>query len=88
MGNAFDYVQPVAVNTQLYRYTPWIQFNETISRSGIQAGLHTSFKDETFVTDLYFIYASESVTGENKRDGHEIEAGLDLILNVKSHTKM
>jgi hypothetical protein len=86
-GDAFSYVQPIAVNTQLNRYTPWIQFSETTTSSGIQTGLHTSFKDDTFITDLYFIYASESISGDNKRDGHEIEAGLDLILNVKRHNK-
>jgi len=80
--DAFGYVQPIAVNTQLYRYTPWKQFRETISSSGIQTGLHTSFKDETIVTDLYFIYATESMSGDNSRDGHEIEFGLDLIFNV------
>lgn len=88
MKDIFNYVQPVDVNTQLHRYTPWIPFRETISSSGIQSGIHASFKDGTFITDLYFIYAAESVTGNIKRSGSEIRTGLDLSLNVKRHAGM
>ncbi len=86
-GEAFGHVRPMAVNTQLYRYTPWRQFDETITSSGIQTGLRAAFKDQTFVTDLYFTYANQSITGPEERNGNDIEMGLDLILNVKNHEK-
>jgi hypothetical protein len=86
-GETFSNVLPMAVNTQLSRYTPWKQFREKISSSGIHTGLHTSFKDQTFMTDLYFVFFNQSITGENPRKGKEIETGLDFTYNLKARSQ-
>jgi hypothetical protein len=86
-GETFSHIHSMAVNTQLMRYTPWKQFREKISSSGIQTGLHTSFKDEEFITDLYFVFFDQSITGDNPRKGNEIETGLDFTYNFKARSR-
>lgn len=87
MCSAFEHINSMGVNTQLYRYTPWTQFDKTVTSSGIQTGIHTSFMDKAFAADLYFIFAKETLSADEELSGNVIRAGLDLILNVKRHAK-
>jgi len=83
----FSHILPTSVNTQLTRYTPWEQFNSTVTLSGIHTGLHTSFKDETIAADFYFVFANQKYTDASIQSGKVTEAGIDITFNVKSHKK-
>ncbi len=83
----FSHILPIDVNTQLMRYTPWEQFDNTYTLSGIQSGLHTSFKDETLGIDLYFVFANQKFADADLESGNVTELGIDLTYNIKSNKK-
>lgn len=83
----FAHVLPNTVNTQLNRYTPWEQFDKTVTLSGIHTGLHTSFKEETVAADLYFVFAKEKFDNAPIQSGTVTELGIDITFNIKSQTK-
>jgi hypothetical protein len=83
----FSHILPTSVNTQLSRYTPWTQFDNTVTLSGIQIGLHTSFKDETIAFDLYFVSANQKFTNAAAQSGKLTEAGIDITINIQSQKK-
>jgi hypothetical protein len=83
----FSHILPNTVNTQLTRYTPWEQFNKTVTLSGIHTGLHTSFKEETIAADLYFVFANEKFSDASIQSGKVTELGIDITFNIKSQKK-
>lgn len=80
----FSNILPTNVNTQLDRYTPWEQFNNTVTLSGIQCGLHSSFKDETVAVDLYYVFANQKFADAAIQGGKVTELGVDITLNIRS----
>jgi hypothetical protein len=86
-GEAFSHILPMTVNNQLERYQPWNQFRQKVSSSSFHAGLSAAFKEETFVTGLYFVYTSNSISGLQSGNTSATELGLDLTYNVKARSK-